>query len=332
MVRTSGVGECVAVGGTKTLNGARMEELQQGLLEAVAGYPYEVAPEERGAAFDELAERFDAPSLVLAIAQEKREGLLPFLEAAQASHALSDAPRHASGPLLWLEAEDGYENEFTASVFSALSQGPAALEVEEEPSLAYSLGRFRALAARLSGAGGIVCPLSCAHTLALDLLLARLVGISVAGVAPSPLAAALGEEGGLPKLMVVAQTLSVVVVPKTVNATFWTMAAHTEIVDAERIGSSTELAGEIARALAAPSRPKRKAAPKKGASLEGAFARAGAAGLAGWQHLAFPPLVAPGSRAKDREDERTIEELRRENEALRAELERLRGEGAPTSE
>ncbi len=303
-----------------------MEDLHRELSWALARYPYDVSRDERGEAFDALVAHFDAPTLVLGIAEEKREGLLPFLEVAQASRALSDPPCAVTGPLLWFQAEDSYENDFTASVFSALASGSSAITVAEEPPLALSPERFRALAAQYSEVGGIVCPLSSSRALALDLLLARLLGIGVVGVAPHPLAPALGETGGLPELMVVAQTLTGVVVPKSVNATFWTMAAHAEVVDAERIGIGDQLAGEIARALATPRRPTRRTTPKKGASLEGALARAGATGLAGWQNLAFPPLVAPDAPPKD-EDARTIEELRRENEALRAELARLRGEG-----
>ncbi len=306
-----------------------MPTIPEELAQALAGYPYGVAPEERGAAFDELVRRFDAPTLVFGIAREKREGLLPFLEAAQASEALSAPPAQGSGALVWLEADEPYENDFTSSVFSTLEKAEAGLEVVEEPPSVLSRERFWALAERFDGAGGIVCPLSSSRALALDLLLARLLRLGVAGVAPLPLTPALGADGGLPDLMVVAQALSVVVVPKSVNATFWTMAAHAEIVDAERADSEATLARAIVRALAHPTRPERKATPRKGASLEGALARAGASGLSGWQGLSFPPLVAPAP--KESEEARTIEALRRENEALRAEVERLRAKGGDAS-
>ncbi len=301
-----------------------MADIEEELCAALARYPYDIALDERGEAFDGLARRFDAPSLVRGIAREKTEGLLPFLEAAQASRALSDPPNKVDGPLLWLEAEAHYENDFTESTFDALSKGPRSLLVAEEPPLSLSPSRYEALAAQFREVGGVVCPLSSSRALALDLLLARLLGLAVAGIAPLPLAPALGEGSSLPDLMVVAQTLSVVVVPRTVNATFWTMAAHAQIVDAERIGAKDGLADALARAISAPARPARKTTPKRGATLEGALARATATGLAGWQRLTFPPLVAPG--LEKGEETRTIEELRAENEALKAELRRLRGD------
>ena len=279
--------------------------------EAVAGYPYDVPAEERGEAFDELVARFDAVELVIAVALEKSAGLLPFLEAAQSSRTLSEPPARgadaagAGAPLLWFEAEEHYENDFTTSIYESLAGGGAdgaprggaavpRLEVVEEPPFGLSEERFGELAARFREAGGVVCPLSSSRMLAFDLLLARLLGVGVLGVAPLPLAPALGPSGTLPELMVVAQTLSAVVVPKSVNATFWTMAAHAEIVDAERLGGDA-LHAAMLRALEAPSRPARKTTPRKGASLESALTRAGAAGLGGWKSLTFPPLVAPGA-------------------------------------
>lgn len=286
-------------------------------------FPYEVGRSERGAYFDGLVERWPLPELVQGIAQWRSDCLLPFLEAAQGSRALADAGHRDIASVVWLDpiaAWDDDERDVTLEEIASLG---AATKVVDELPEGLTVERFEALSRSLEGADAVLSPLTAFRSQALDLLLARLMGLRVALVVPDPLSRAMGEAGTMPQLMTVAQTATVIVVPLTTNLTFWTMAAHADLVDAERAGHGVDRQRAVLAALADPQRAVRRTEPKLQRAADPIAPLVGASlGVAaGLAKLKFPPIISSGEGAQPVNDvPLDAETLRRRIASLKRQL------------
>lgn len=218
------------------------------------GFPSNVEPRSRAAAFDALCSAFPVAEAVDAVGAWCADSLAAVLDAVQGSASFVPRPAEPLEALAVLlgpgdePASDGPAMEL-ALANSAVRAVPLAdrgraavaptLELPRwQPGESY-LARARRLLAALSehGADAVACTLCCEPALPLDLMVARLSGRPVLVRVPASLAWALGETGRVHDLVAVAQAATVLAPPRVADAPFW--RAATAGVVAPRLGSET---------------------------------------------------------------------------------------------
>lgn len=218
------------------------QQLVLRLLEPlVAPFPGNVAHEDRGAAFEALANAWPAPELASAVAHWKGDNLTPLLEAASLA-PLTERPANGRVTSVALLCQGGTRPDVHAESCSLLGV-EACLVAEEsadvpdtntlpawEPGESY-LPRARALIGilREHGVDAVAAPLVGSARLALDLLCARLVGVPTLLVAEQGAGVLLQPDGcaagAAQQTLAVAQCAEVLGCLVPGAARFWTAAA-----------------------------------------------------------------------------------------------------------
>ena len=218
------------------------------------GFPANVEPRARAAAFDALCSAFPVAEAVDAVGAWCADSLAAVLDAVQGSSSLEPRPAEPLGALAVLigpgdePASEGPAMEL-ALANSTVRAVPLAdrdraavaptLELPHwQPGESY-LPRARRLLTVLNehDADAVACTLCCDPALPLDLMVARLSGRPVLVRVPASLAWALGETGRVHDLVAVAQAATVLAPPRAVDAPFWRAATGGAVMP--RQGSET---------------------------------------------------------------------------------------------
>lgn len=252
----------------------------RGLVEHALGevlplFPRSVRREDRGAAFDGLADAWAAPELVSGIARWNRDDLLPFLEAAQDSTHLHPTPPDRVERLGILVPADDRDREGLMALADLcrvlgvkpkfFSEGP--LELPAESGTVVTIPRWdgtgsyferaQALAHGLAehGVDAVVAPVDQEETRPYDLLLARLMGCGVALVVPEDPSAIFQGAGPLNLAMTLCQTATAIGIVRSRSKGFWSMASHGHVIAAEDCGTHEEFWSRILDGLENPLAP-----------------------------------------------------------------------------
>ena len=211
------------------------------------GFPANVEPRARAAAFDALCSAFPVAEVVDAVGAWCADSLAAVLDAVQGSASFEPRPAEPLDALaVLLGPDDEPTPEGPAMELSLANSAVRAVPLADrgraavapalelpgwQPGESY-LPRARRLLAALNehGADAVACTLCCEPALPLDLMVARLSGRPVLVRVPASLAWALGETGRVHDLVAVAQAATVLAPPRVADAPFWRAATSGVVV------------------------------------------------------------------------------------------------------
>jgi hypothetical protein len=299
------------------------EELSHAVLgKLLKLFPYSVRKQDRPACFDVLAKSWQAPELVSAIMKWRGDTLLPFMEAIQSASVFTHADSSKIERVAILAPQRSVlDPETLAGVETAFRELGIIPKLFTDDRSAYPdifntclqlasydagqdyFDRGRELSAALleHGIDAVVAPLSADPAQAPDLMLCRLLDVSVALFAPEHPVQQI-PHATMPGLMRQAQMADVITVPARKNATFWSMASHARIVVEDEADDSAEFISRVLDELEKPS-----SAPRTTYRPD----------------LSFGPLgIAPKKprQPEPTDAEKQLEELKRQMELLQARL------------
>lgn len=211
------------------------------------GFPANVEPHARAAAFDALCSAFPVAEVVDAVGAWCADSLAAVLDAVQGSASFEPRPAEPldalavllgpgdeptpEGPAMELSLANSAVRAVPLADRGRAAVAPALELPGWQPGESY-LPRARRLLAALNehGADAVACTLCCEPALPLDLMVARLSGRPVLVRVPASLAWALGETGRVHDLVAVAQAATVLAPPRVADAPFWRAATSGVVV------------------------------------------------------------------------------------------------------